>query len=63
MFDPVFNKDFAPRPPVWRDWCAVVTGGQLEGGALKWGPEGRVKGAARWPGDVREGVSVSSDLG
>lgn len=34
-----------------------------EEGALKWGPEGRVKGAARWPGDVREGVSVSSDLG
>ena len=63
MLDPVSNKDSAARPPVWKDWCAVVTGGQLGGGALKWGPEGRVKGAARWPGDVREGVSVGSDLG
>lgn len=31
-FDPVFNKDFAARLPVWMDWCAVVARGQLGGG-------------------------------
>lgn len=45
-----FHKDLAASCVSGMEGCAAVPGGQLGGQMQKGESEGRVQGAARWPG-------------